>query len=295
MKSDHIVCYAAVCILIVGCCMPASCVKNVASNVPPAQLMNKSFLYEVMRHLYRWYMDERDLEQDFESDDVIFWVRSINVHLDEGDRSRMAKVLLPQFGINVTMKKADYTIEELDIIVSNDTYKITNVGRVPVPEEKPPEYKEIRTDYVTMRDYLFEIRGKAEFPDDALLERMRQAVREELQKDMEEERQQPSEEKHIVHLAPLSPVANEAWVFWENGRMLIRFASDIDLAHPGVWDHQELAVQLYDIDEQVVVSLDEVAGSNAYMTRDQVGRVLFNCIVLGRRLKMDTDRSPGGP
>ena len=44
---------------------------------------------------------------------------------------------------------------------------------------------------------------------------------------------------------------------------------------------------MYNIDEQTVVSLDEVAGSNAYMTRDQVGRALFNCIVLGRRLEFE--------
>jgi hypothetical protein len=35
-----------------------------------------------------------------------------------------------------------------------------------------------------------------------------------------------------------------------------------------------------------VVSLDEVAGSNAFMTRDQAGRILFNCMVLGRRLEL---------
>jgi hypothetical protein len=40
-----------------------------------------------------------------------------------------------------------------------------------------------------------------------------------------------------------------------------------------------------------VVSLDEVAGSNAYMTRDHVGRILFNCIVLGRRVIL----SPSSP
>jgi hypothetical protein len=69
--------------------------------------------------------------------------------------------------------------------------------------------------------------------------------------------------------------------------MLIRFASDIDLEHPAVWDHDELAVNIYDIDEQTVVSLDEVAGSNAYLTRDQVGRALFNCIVLGKRMVLN--------
>ncbi len=87
-----------------------------------------------------------------------------------------------------------------------------------------------------------------------------------------------------MHFAPLSRIANEAWVFWENGRLLIRFASDIDLAHPAVWQHEELAVDLYDLDEQVVVSLEEVAGSNAYLTRDQAGRALYNCVILGRRV-----------
>ena len=48
---------------------------------------------------------------------------------------------------------------------------------------------------------------------------------------------------HVVHLSPLSEVANEVWMFWETGRMLIRFASDIDLENSAVWDHDELAVQ----------------------------------------------------
>ena len=46
-------------------------------------------------------------------------------------------------------------------------------------------------------------------------------------------------------------------------------------------------MDLYDIDEQVVVSLDEVAGSNAYLTRDHVGRILFNCMVHGETIVND--------
>ena len=90
----------------------------------------------------------------------------------------------------------------------------------------------------------------------------------------------------MIHLSPLSPVASELWVFWETGRMLLRYGSDLDLADPAVWDHDELMVEAFDIDEQVVVTLDEVSGSNAYMTRDQVGRALFNCVVLGKRLTL---------
>ena len=104
---------------------------------------------------------------------------------------------------------------------------------------------------------------------------------------MQEEGRSLPKGKRVVHLAPLSPIANEAWVFGETARLLVRFSSDIDLANPAVWEHEELAVDVYDVDEQVVVSLDEVAGSNAYLTRDQVGRALFNCVVLGRRLELE--------
>ncbi len=68
---------------------------------------------------------------------------------------------------------------------------------------------------------------------------------------------------------------------------MLKFASDIDLSNPIVWDHDEMSVKPYDIDTQVVVSMNEVAGSNAYMTRDQIGRALYNCIVLGKRVVLN--------
>ncbi len=57
--------------------------------------------------------------------------------------------------------------------------------------------------------------------------------------------------RQFVYLDPVSPVANEIWVYWETGRMLMRFQSDMDLAHPGVLKHNELAVDIFDIDEQI--------------------------------------------
>jgi hypothetical protein len=143
-----------------------------------------------------------------------------------------------------------------------------------------------------MRDYLFRTRTRLGPPGDELLARMRLAAREEIGEHLAARGTPWPTETQAVHLSPLSPIANEAWVLWEEGRLLLRFASDIDLADPAVWVHEELAVRLYDIDEQVVVSLDEVAGSNAYVTRDQVGRVLFNCLVLGTRVALDPDALP---
>jgi hypothetical protein len=134
-----------------------------------------------------------------------------------------------------------------------------------------------------MRDYLFRTRNQRESPDPALIERLRVALREQAARESLLSTNAPAGEQ-VVHLAPLSPVANEAWVFWEAGRKLFYFASDIDLANPAVWQHQTLMVRIFDLDEQVVVSHEEAPGSNRFLTRYQVSRALFNCIVLGNRI-----------
>jgi uncharacterized protein (DUF779 family) len=90
--------------------------------------------------------------------------------------------------------------------------------------------------------------------------------------------------EQVVYLAPLSPVGNDAWVFWENQKLLIRFTSDIDLSNPTVWEHEQMRVQVYNTYSQMVISLEEAAGSNRFMTRSQIGRALYNCIVLGQRV-----------
>ena len=80
-------------------------------------------------------------------------------------------------------------------------------------------------------------------------------------------------------------------MFWEAGRKLFYFASDIDLANPVVWQHEALTARIFDLDEQVVVSHEEAPGSNRFLTRYQVSRALFNCIILGQRVVVPP-RSP---
>lgn len=245
--------------------------------------IDKTYIYEVMRHLYRWYMDESDIEKVASLKDVTFRVRPLHPKLDEGDRSELAEITFVDFGVSVQVKKANYTIEELAAVISNETFKITHVSR----DVASGDGREVKADYAEMRDYLFRTRKDAQFPEGDLLIRMRLAARKELRKHIESLGAPMPEGPQVIHMAPLSPVANETWVFWESGRVLIRFASDIDLANPEVWDHEDLAVRIYDIERQVVVSLDEVPGSNAFMTRDQVGRALFNCVILGKRIEVN--------
>lgn len=86
-----------------------------------------------------------------------------------------------------------------------------------------------------------------------------------------------------VYFAPVHEVANEIWAFWEEGKLLFRFTSDIDLSNPAVWTRETLGVSIYDIVEQTVVSHEEKPGDERFMTRDQVGRALYNCIALGKK------------
>jgi len=255
------------------------------------------YLFEVMRHLYRWYLDETDAEKMIEKDGIVFELKELIPQLDDGDKSKFCEILIPQLDIRVTVKQSDYTIEELDLTVKNDTFKIINVARGGLPKDTTG-YTTITTNYQAMKDYTHRTRSQAIFPDDELMMKLRKSARTNISKQIKARKQaglktKINDPKNLtkydlaIHISPLSTVANEVWIFWETGRLLIQFRSDIDLEQPELWNNDDLAVKLYDIDEQTVVSLDDVAGSNAYITRDEVGRTLFNCIVLGKRIELE--------
>src|SRR5262249_31635179 len=150
-----------------------------------------------------------------------------------------------------------------------------------VPAQAPGNCAAVEVDMQEMRDYLFRTRNQHDFPDPALLERLREAGRRDAAKEGTLTNAPTSE--FVIHLAPRAPAANETWVLWESGRNLFYFASDIDLANPAVWQHEPLMARVFDLDTQVVVSHEEAPGSNRFLTRYQVSRALFNCIILGQR------------
>lgn len=250
-----------------------------------AELPEKTTLFEVARHLYRWHMDETHIEGMIRNDEVVFFLRPVEQELDPEDRSQVVEVLLGGTGFGATLKKADYAIPELDTVVKNDTFQIIHVFRYPentvgqdgVLKQTYP-YREVVT-------YLFETRNTLTFPGEEMLEKLRIAVRDPIG-EMVKKKQLPLDgSPEILHLAPISPVANEMWVLWERGQILIRYASEFDLESDDAWRHPEHAISIYDLAEQVVVSLHEVPGSNAYITRDKAGRALFNCVILGKRIE----------
>ena len=249
-----------------------------------AELTSQPYLSEVTRHLYRWHLDENDVKPELNRGEFVYWVRELHPTLDSGDESSFAEIVLPRVGVMVQVKQADYEIPELHLEVHNDGHKIMSVARFAPKDAAVPEgFREVRLDYAAMRDHLFQTRSQLVPPGGELLTQMRMAAGAQTQRYLARREIPFPTEPQTLHLAPISPVANEAWVFWEEGRLLYRFHADVDLDDPAVWDHPDLTVELFDLDDQVVVSLDEVPGSNAYVTRDMVGRVLYNCVVLGRR------------
>jgi hypothetical protein len=73
--------------------------------------------------------------------------------------------------------------------------------------------------------------------------------------------------------------------------LLFHFTSDIDLANPKVWSQDPPNVTVYDTVRQTVVSHDERPGDNRFITRDMVGRALYNCIVLGKKSSLPLARA----
>ena len=297
--TPHRLCAAALLLLLPLSAIAQPAPPPVPPTQLPAEITSKPWLYEVVRHLYRWYIDERDIDAVVAADEVIFYVRELKPRLDEGDRSLFCEVVLPQFRVVVKAKQADYTIPELDTTVKNTSFRITSVLRVDEPPPRPAGAVEIRLNYTELRDELFRTRAQAGFPEGELLERLRAAARAELFKDPknlpENHPNQPAGPlpQQTIFLAPLSPIANEVFIYWEDRRTLLRFASDIDLTNPAVWQHESLAVRLFPLEQKTVVSLDEVSGSNAFLTRDQAGRALFNCVVLGRKLLLQPPEKLG--
>jgi hypothetical protein len=94
----------------------------------------------------------------------------------------------------------------------------------------------------------------------------------------------------VVYLAPLSPVSNDLWVYWENGHRLIRFSSDADLTQKIYWIWRASTCTFTYLRENVVISLGEAPGSSKYVTRDWAARALFNCIALGQKVTLPPAR-----
>jgi hypothetical protein len=280
-----------VALLLVSVGLLSAC-RSTAPKAPAdlSELTQTSYLQMVMRYLYRWQLDESQFETLLDQKNIVFWVRPLELELDPGDRSQFADILLPQLNLSLRVKKANYRIAEIGTDVKSQHFKITGVTHGDVPSHRPSGCMVATLNSQEMRDFLFNTRWQLDTFDPAIVTNLLNAARDQAAKEGLADTNILNGQQ-LIDIAPLSPVANETWVLWEIRRKLFYIASDIDLADPAVWKYQTLTFRTFDLKEQVVVSHEEASGSNFYLTRHQISRVLFNCMVLGQRI----DIPPNGP
>ena len=266
--------------------------EEARSGGPPAMrvlnwLAGERTLYEVLQYLYRWYWAEEEVRPLFAQEETLLWWREVPAARDEGDRSRFLELYLPELHTEVVLKKADYELPERGVSIRNEHFHVLEVHRRgPIDEE---EWSSYRLHLGALMDYLLWKRSHREYPDASLTPYLAEAVAQALVNPARdfasrvESREYPLE----VHVAPLSPVGNDLWVYWEEGELLFKFESEADLSDPLAWETHRVHVETYDLRRQVVVSLAEVPGSNAFLTRHRVGRILYNCVVLGQWRALD--------
>ena len=89
-------CAALVAVVSAGCRTPAPASQS-GESAPPAELLQTNTLSEVVRHLYRWYMDENDVERIANDRDLVFRVRRVPVKLTRATRASSRRLPCPSW------------------------------------------------------------------------------------------------------------------------------------------------------------------------------------------------------
>ncbi|MDY0040484.1 MAG: hypothetical protein RBS57_09240 [Desulforhabdus sp.] len=254
---------------------------------PPAEVRDPDYLHEICHFLYLWYWEENDIAILKGNDRLEIWLEVREMDLDPGDKSRFVAITFPQLKLEVMVKKSDYAIPELGVEVKSRGFKVCAVRALGAAEvvAQPAGKVVLAMAMTEVMDRLFAARNQRDFPTDSLQRKIAARLHKSVgAEEWLRRREQAEGGRQMVYLAPLSAVANEAWIFWETGQVILQVSSDYDLDGGDVaWMEHHLRVHAFDLREQVVLSREETPGSNAYLSRNRAGRILYNCVILGRR------------
>jgi hypothetical protein len=268
---------------LAGCMSSSKLARNGAVTDPeaaPNPLLQKQFVLDVVQHVYRWHFDQSYILEAGKLDTLEVWARPLHPRLDAGDQSEFAELWIPAVNMRVELKRSDYMISELNLAVVDHSFKVKRVSRQLRPPASRSNYQVGRYARTEVQDYLFATRTNRVLLNDNLRTAARKLIAEYLNK----AHPAPFTEDQVLHVAPVSPVCNDLWAFWETGRKIMLFSADMDLSNPGFSQLSQLKLEVIDLDKDVVTSTKEVPGSNAFVTKDWVGRLFFNCILYGERL-----------
>ena len=261
----------------------------------PAAVLEAAYLTDLAQELYWWYLDEEAMQLR-RGGGFAFSARRLEPERDEGDLSEWAEVRLPAFGLGAVLKRPDYRIEETGTEVRGRQFRMFEVYRIEngrSPTDGLPGGPWTRVEFGTgeMLRRVRERNAELRFPDPELTDRLRKACRRQM--DLDVDGRESGDQ--VMHVAPLSDVANEAWVYVENQCWLMQFTTDREIENPDGWSWEDLRVRVWELRDDTVAVLGEMPGSNLAMTMDQAGRALYNCVVLGKRIIVVNPEDPAAP
>ena len=270
---------------LTGCISSSNPARNNGVHHPKttaafAQLQEQSYVFAVLEYLYRWHFDQSYVLESGKQDTLEIWVRPLYPPLDPGDHSEFAEIWIPAVNTRVELKRSDYMIPEMNLAVVDRSFKIKRVTRQLNPPAPRSDYQVSSYALAEVQDHLFDSRTNRVPMSDSLRTAARKLVLDYLYK----AHPAPFTEDQIFYVAPVSSVCNDLWAFWETGRKIMLFSADMDLSNPGFEQLSQLRLEVIDLDKDVVASTEEVPGSNAFVTKDWVGRMFFNCILYGERI-----------
>lgn len=276
---------AALLVAGAGCASnkPVTSAPVAAVREVPPELTNPDFIYAVLRHLYRWHFNGATFVQPDRAGQIEVWVRSVNVKADEGDRSRFAEMWLPGAGLLVDLKQADDEVSERKLVVKDSGFKVRAVEHPGSVPQTAASWRVLRFPAKDVEAHLFQTRQERLFPDAAMESRLEKALADYLSLEHEHEMTNATQ---TFYVAPISPVSNELWVFWENRHLALHFTADGDLADARLWEQIQLNLRVVSLEQNVAVSRDEMPDGGRFVSRDWAGRLVYNCVVLGRKFTL---------
>jgi hypothetical protein len=284
MKLSRVVLALGV-MLAAGCAVkhPPAGTADRDAAAPVAELINREFAFAVLSYLCRWHSDAATLVEGKEQREVEVWVRLVYTEVDDGDRSRFAELWLPSAGLLVDLKQAAYEAPERKLVLRDEGFKIRAVHWMHPRSVEERGWTVLRFPSVEVVEGLEQARNQRLFPDTDLERRLRDALSDYLRRYHEQEWRAGGQ---TFYTAPMSTVSNELWIYWENKRTAVRLAADGDLRDSRTWTQEVPHLRLVRLDRETSGLPGELGGGPKQISPEWAGRLLYNCVVLGRKFSL---------
>jgi hypothetical protein len=285
MKRINLIFALCACVLLTACRTTSpTAPKNVESLDIDNPMRSEQHLFEILYHAFLWHYDRSYLLTDQRQGDLEIYFRPVTRELDPGDQSHFAELWIPDIHMVIDLKRSNYRIEELGLAVKDDHFKIRRVVRENAPPAPLSSYQHYAIPHARVREWITANLRTAGPLAPTLAKRLRETLL-----NFDSGREPDLTVTHVFHLAPISPASDDLWVFHENSKQLLLFSSDMDLSNEANWESTPITLKVYSLAPEVILATDGGGASSTTLSKDFVGRALFNCVVLGERIAVSPE------